>query len=121
MVDKKSHTVNAVDWDTHIHGYRSSGKSKAAYCEAQGLSVKKFEYHYRRWYEDRKEEQEFPKFQPPEFASVVVTSPAVNLSQQGDANNPDIISFMEVTLPNGICCKVQANFCKTTLKQLMEL
>jgi len=121
MADKKSYQSNITDWQEHINSYRSSGKSKAAYCLSQGLKLKQFEYHYRRWYENYREEQELSKYPPLEFTPVIVTSSKENLNQSENIDQSTFSSPIEVQLSNGISCRVQANFCKITMKQLMEL
>lgn len=121
MADRSIEKPTEIDWQNHITSYRSSGKSKAAYCLSEGLKLKQFEYHYRRWYETQKEEQEHSKYPQPEFTPVVVTSPSNKGIQRNRINQSVLSGSIEIQLSNGIRCTVQANFCKTTMKQLMEL
>ena len=115
--------VGSINWQQHIDNYCNSEKSKSVYCADQGLHLKQFEYHYRRWYENLKEERENETNPTPaQFLPVIVKSnqtpidaPASKLTTK--RNN----SGIELQLVNGVRCKVEADFCKVTLKQVMEL
>jgi hypothetical protein len=119
MTETESAQHSRIDWLQHIDNYRTSGQSKATYCQSQKLTLKQFEHHYRRWHENMKNSVEFERdMMPADFSPVILkpSSPTTDPSMDYPAN-----SGIELRLPNGVCCKVEINFCKMTLKQVMEI
>ena len=114
---------NAIDWEFHINNYIHSGHTKAAYCESQGLRVKQFEYYYRRWKENIREDERFAAVRATksEFSPVVVTSSA--MVEGSDKLQVPLAthSGVELEFANGVRCNLAADFCQATLKRLMEL
>jgi len=112
-----------VNWQVHIDNYCNGEDSKAVYCGEHNLNLKQFEYHYRRWYEALKEEQENDNnLTPAQFSPVMVKPNAMATSINIPKLTPNSNnSGIELQLANGVRCKVEANFCKVTLKQVMEL
>jgi hypothetical protein len=111
------------NWQHHIDNYCNSENSKAVYCAENNLNLKQFEYHYRRWYEALKEEQENENNPTPAQFSPVIVKPnemATSISVPKQKSNR-VNSGVELQLANGVRCKVEANFCRVTLKQVMEL
>jgi len=112
-----------VNWQLHIDNYYGGENSKAVYCAENNLNLKQFEYHYRHWYEALKEEQENENNPTPAQFSPVIVKPnetATPVSIEKPKSNGGN-SGIELQLANGVRCKVEANFCKVTLKQVMEL
>ena len=112
-----------INWQLHIDNYCNGETSKAVYCAEHNLNLKQFEYHYRRWYEALKEEQENENNPTPaQFSPVIVKSnePATAVSIPRPKPHGGT-SGIELQLANGVRCKVEANFCSVTLKQVMEL
>jgi hypothetical protein len=119
MKETESSLHGGIDWLQHIDSYRTSEQSKATYCRSQGISLKQFEYHYRRWYDNIKNPADLERdMTPAEFSAVVLkpSLPTTDPSMDYPAN-----SGIELRLPNGVRCKVEINFCKMTLKQVMEI
>ena len=117
MQQKPLYQAAAINWQKHIDNYRVSNQSKAAYCAAKRISLKQFKYHYRRWHEKFKNDNA-SSIAPPSFSPVMLKSspPTVNKHLSHPVN-----SGIELKLSNGVRCKVEMNFCKKTLKQLMEI
>ena len=113
----------SINWQLHIDSYCNGETSKAVYCAEKGLNLKQFEYHYRRWYEALKEEQESENNPTPaQFSPVIVRPKETVTSASIPKPKPnDGTSGIELQLANGVRCKVEANFCRVTLKQVMEL
>ena len=119
MQKKPVYQTAAINWQKHIDNYRVSNQSKAAYCAAKRISLKQFKYHYRRWHEKfKKTYDNTSSIAPPSFSPVILkySPPAVDKHLSQPTN-----SGIELKLSNGVCCKVEMNFCKKTLKQLMEI
>ena len=115
MQETETFPHSGIDWLQHIDSYRTSNQSKATYCRSQGISLKEFEYHYRRWYDNMKTLVDLERdITPAEFSPVLLkpSSPTTDPSMDYPAN-----SGIELRLPNGVCCKVEINFCKMTLNK----
>lgn len=113
--------LSNIDWPNHIVNYRKSGLTKSAYCSVHELPLESFQYHYRRWNKESKLSRTSDNSPPvSEFSPVILTEKPKTESVKPRSLR-STASGVELQLANGIRCKVEANFCQETLKQVMEV
>lgn len=89
-------------WKTHISTWKSSGLSKEAYCEREGLSLECFKYQYGRS-QGKQKKSGF------HFIEAKVTKRAA-----------EAISGLKIQLPNGVVISIEAEVNSTLLQMILS-